>query len=67
MTVNHGVPGSSPGEGAKRENESFPFFLFTAGREVYPERSRRKPGEGANKKPHRNVVFFLLFRVCNVS
>ena len=28
MTVNHGVPGSSPGEGAKRENASFLFFSF---------------------------------------
>jgi hypothetical protein len=27
MTVNHGVPGSSPGEGAKEKTKVFSFFL----------------------------------------
>ncbi len=54
MTVNHGVPGSSPGEGAKLKDliplESGLFvFCHFEGREVYPELVEGSPGEGAVK------------------
>ena len=52
MTVNHGVPGSSPGEGAKLKDlipTELGLFVFChfEGREVYPELAEGNPGEGA--------------------
>jgi hypothetical protein len=60
MTVNHGVPGSSPGEGAKlkdlipMESGFFVFYHFE-GREVYPELVEGSPGEGAVRQSLRHA------------
>jgi hypothetical protein len=63
MTVNHGVPGSSPGEGAtpKQIRDRFGVF-FGPGREVYPDAAKRmsgSPGEGA-----KATLFCVAFLIC---
>jgi hypothetical protein len=65
MTVNHGVPGSSPGGGAKlkdlipMELGLFVFYHFE-GREVYPELVEGSPGGGAVQQSNK-VYFVLLY------
>ena len=62
MTVNHGVPGSSPGEGAKEESESFPLFVLgLCEKFILSEHSEPvKPRRGEQKRQAKAFLFLFL-------